>query len=569
MNIEGIFLHSQKNYLQSKIAGTRIDKIFQPTKLSLVLQLTNWKQAFSLYINLSNNTPHLRLIDKLPINPQTPLGFCMLMRKHLEDGRIAQITQNNLDRVLTIDIDTLGEKNCITTKQLIIELAGKNSNIILVHNGIIIDCIKHISKAMNNIRQIQPQKTYICPPIQTGLNILTNPLSNISQQLSNQTLPLSKALVQETLGIGPFTAKEISYRSGLDTNITCDKLDQKDFDAITEAIQSLVQPIKEDAYQTTACLDDSNKLLSLTTYQPQHIGKAIQKNFQDINLALDFAIKHEQIAKPANIEINQLIKNQIQKTTKKINLLQQEYTQSQNADIYKNIADNIMANLHNIEKGIKNYTCIDIFTNKQIQIQLDPLLSANQNAQKYYKSYNKQKRATSQLQNQITQSQELLNYLETIELSIQNIQTSNELLEIKAELTDLGIIKQKAKKQAKIAQSMPLKITLDSGATILIGKNNKQNDYLTFKLSRPTDIWLHTKDIPGSHVILQNQTQNDDIISAAKLAAYFSKAKDSSNVAVDYTMRKNVKKPSGSKPGFVIYDKQKTLYVMPENNLII
>ena len=571
MNLEGICLNIQKNFLYNKLLGARVDKVFQPEKSSLVLQLRMAKENVFLYIATANTAPHIRLLEKNTINPEIPSAFCMLMRKQLENGRITDITQENLDRVIVFDIDTIGMANSIVTKKLIVELTGKNSNIILTHEGIIVDCIKHVGISVNKLRQMLPQRPYLPPPLQNGLNVLTEESKKICHEINALPSPLTAAIVKATLGVGPFTAKEIAFRSGLPFNIQADKLDKHDLDELSSAMDSILQPIKEKQAQTYVALDETNKLIALTPYLQEHLDNTINKEFGDINKALDFALNLERILPPEGAQLARFVKNESLRIQKKILVLEEEYKNAVNADYFKNIADNLMAQLHLLEKGMTSFFCLDFMTGEELSIELQENLTPIENAQHYYKLYNKAKRAVGWLQLQIKESRDLLTYLESIEFSLQNVQTKEELSEIKNELKVIGLLYEKNKKMPKIQQSTPGKIDLASGAHIFIGKNNKQNDMLTFKIAKANDIWLHTKDIPGSHVILQTPNKtftNEELLQAANIAAWFSKSRGSSNIPVDYTFKKHVKKPAGSKPGFVIYENQKTLYVTPEENSI-
>ena len=572
MNLEGICLNIQKDFLCEKLLGARVDKVFQPGKTILILQLRTNKENIFLQINVANTAPHIRLLLKNTINPEMPSAFCMLLRKQLENGRITNIMQQNLDRVFIFEISTIGMAANIVSKKLIVELTGKNSNIILVQDDTIIDCIKHIGAKVNKLRQMLPQRPYFPPPAQHGINILSSNSKEICASISNLPLPLTKAIVAITVGIGPFTAKEISFRAGLPFNIPSNTLDMHDLSALEEAINSISQPIKEKAVQMYLSLDQTNKILALTPYKPDHLGKIIFKTFPDINQAIEHAVNLEVSTPPESIQLAKSLKNEISRLQRKTILLQEEYQTAINAEYFKNIADNIMAHLNSLQENRTKFYCNDFITGEKMIIELQENLTLIENAQRYYKLYNKTKRAVKWLDAQLKENEVLLEYMESIEFSLQNIQTKDELNEIKNELKSLGLLYEKTRKPVKIQQSVPLKIELKTGAHVLIGKNNKQNDTLTFKTAKPDDIWLHTKNIPGSHVILQTAGKpatHEEILLAANLAAWFSKARSSSSIPVDYTLRRHVKKPSGSKPGFVIYENQKTLQITTNENTIV
>lgn len=573
MNLEAITLQLQTSFLHKELVGGRIDKIYQPNRLDLLIQIRNKQKNILLYATCSSNNPHMRIIDKQPENPDNPPPFCMLLRKHLESGRIAHVSQPNLDRNIVIDIDTIGQANEIVTKQLIFELTGKSSNIIFVNNKIILDAIKHVGANVNKFRQILPNKEYFPPPPQTGLNILTTPSNEIIEQILKSPAQLLKALIQNTIGIGPITAKEIIWRSGLPADIVANSLDKHDAISLQEALESIISISKEEQPTINLAIsEEENKVLSLTHFTPEHLRNIQLKTFDCINQAIEVAQSVKPNKTPENIQLSKFLKNEIIRTEKKLTILQKELTTATKAEQFRNIADNLMANLDKIPKSIEKYQLVDLYTNENILIELQAQLSPLENANRYYKLYNKAKRAVEQIEKQIKETIEQLDYLNSIENALQNCQTKNEINEIKTELINIGLLKEKKSTNNKnIPTSMPLKLVMPSGAHIYVGKNNKQNDLVTFKIGKTNDLWFHTKNIPGSHVILQTfdkTIEQTDIQTAATLAAWFSKACNSSNVPVDYTARKNVKKPSGAKPGFVIYEKQQTISVTTEENII-
>ena len=571
MNLEGLTLNVLKNQLAGELVGSRIDKVFQPAKYDLLLMARNNNKNHFIYISASNNAPHIRVAEKNTLNPENPPAFCMLLRKHLENGRITQIMQEELERIITFDIDTLGIGNAIITKKLIVELTGKSSNIILAQDGIITDCIKHIGQNVNKFRQMLPARTYIAPPPQDGTNVLKTSSDTITDNILHIHAPLASAIIKATLGIGPFTAKEITFRAGLPADIIADTLDTADKSALKEAIDSIILPIKEGPEQLTVSADQTGKIVAITPYIPEHTGKLIIKTFSSASHAIEFALSARQTAPPEGILLSRLLKNEIQRLEKKLILLESELSKAENADTFKNTADNIMAQLYKLEKGMAVCEILDFATNEPVEVKLDTNLTPVENANKYYKLYNKAKRSVKWLHEQLAETKDQIDYLAGIEFSLQNLQTSNELSEVKNELKTLGLLKEKTAKQLKTAASIPLKASLESGSVIYIGKNNKQNDMVTFKTAGANDLWFHAKDIPGSHIILKTtdkEASYEDIQTAATLAAWFSKARYSSNIPVDYTYRKHVKKPSGAKPGFVIYENQKTLSVTTDEQTI-
>ncbi len=570
MNIEGITLHLHKNFLIEKLLGARVDKIYQPDRMSILFQVRNHNQNMFLYANCGGEAPHIRLVDKAPENPEVPPPFCMLLRKHLENGRITQISQPRLDRVIIFDIDTLGQGNAIITKQLVFELTGKSSNIIFLQDEIIMGCTKQINAMTSRYRQILPGRPYLPPPPQSGLDILTHTASEITKTITASKKPLLNAVVSATLGIGPVSAGEIIWRAGLPPNMFPDQLDDKDRQALDEVINSIFTLIKHGDAPAYVALDGNSHLLALTPFSPDHLSPATVKSFPTVNQAIEYALRLQRVKPETNALLGKQLRSEIAKIEKKILLLEQELETAENADDLRNFADNIMSQPHLIPKGASECTLTDLLSRRPLHIALNPLLNPIENAQQYYKSYNKARRAVEQLKKQLYASGDFLEYLSSVEFALNQNPTINELAEIKSELVGVGLLKEKKSRPPRLSASPPVKLTRPSGAVIYIGKNNRQNDQLTFKIAKPSDIWLHAKNIPGSHVILQSAgtPSEEDIRDAALLAAWFSKAKGSSNIPIDYTLKKYVRKPSGAKPGFVIYENQKTIQVTTdEENL--
>ncbi|MDR2005657.1 MAG: NFACT family protein [Acidaminococcales bacterium] len=571
MNLEGVTLSVLREFIAGELLNGRIDKVAQPGRLALLLRVRNRQKNFYLYITCQGGAPHMRLTDGQPPGADAPAAFCMLLRKHIENGRITAIEQETLERAIRFDIDVLGVGRNIITKNLIIELTGKSSNIILARDGIIIDCARHIGENLNRFRQMLPGRPYLPPPPQSGGNILTEDARSIAENIAGTQLPLSAAVLKATVGIGPFSAREIIWRSGLPPSMPAPAMDAHDTAALSEAIESIAAPIKEKTAPITVAVKDENLIAAVVPYKPEHLGKITLKSFPDINEAIAFAAELKKIPAAENARLLKFVKNEEARTEKKLALLAEEYKNAANAEDFKNVADNLMERLYLLKKGMERYAFTDTGTGRPIEASLKAGLSPAENAQRYYKLYNKAKRAAGNLEQQTAEGENLLEYLAGVRFSIENAQSADELSEIKNELAAGGLWKEKTAKTAKLPPSSPLKIKLASGACVFVGKNNRQNDLLTFKIARAGDIWLHAKNIPGSHVILQcggKAADDDDLAAAAHLAAWFSKARASSGVPVDYVARRHVRKPAGGKPGFVLYENQKTLQITANEDFI-
>lgn len=512
MNLEAIDLYKQTQYLSQKITGAKIIKIFMPSPSSLLLQLYKNK-TLNLICNLAGNGPALYLTDTIPPNPDTPPSFCMLLRKHLEEGKITAVTQRNFDRIIAVTIDILDHNNQIITKELIFELTGQTNNIVFVQNNLVIDCLKHIGTNSNRVRVVLPNEKYTLPPSKNGLHPLAvEPEKLTAAILANPAENLTEKILQTLCGIGKRTATFLANQ-----------------DNLTAAIKNL-----QTRYSTPPTDELNNYIQEQMAQKPPQLER--------------------------KIILQQTVKNEIAKTNKRVQALKKDLANADNADIERIKADTLMANLTSISKGQILFKTPSIYDNTMLEIKLNPELSPNDNAQTYYKRYNKFKRAKTELAKQITQAEQQLLYLESIAVSLDTSQNKQEIEEINEELINIGIIKKGKRKKAVTTLSQPLHIHLNN-ADIYIGKNNRQNDFVTFKIAKTQDLWFHTKEIPGSHVVLQGEHSPENIKLAQMLAAWFSQGRQGSNIPVDMVEKKYVKKPSGAQPGFVIFTNNRTSFI--------
>lgn len=572
MSLDGFNLSALVKELNDQIAGGRIDRVFQLDKFTLLFWLRVPSQTLKLILSGNPEQAGIYLTSGNFENPPQPPSFCMLLRKHLEDGRIAQIVQQELDRVIYIDIDTLGPQGTIITQRLIFEIMGKLSNIIFVQDNVIIDSLRRVGLNINRFRQILPGKIYELPPGQQKINLLTTPdltnFWNCFSTIIDKTV--EKALISLAFGVGPVTAKEWVWQAGLPATLKVQDIDEADLASLKEVVNSAIATFNSHQFTPTVCTDGQNRLktiAALPPLKPQLEGTTC-RNFSSMSQAVEYTHKLRPIhILPEKDLLVRQMTSELHKLERKAEKLAEELTESLSANKLKEQGDVLMANLTVIPQHSTSITLADFYgtdSESQITIALDPAKSAADNAQKYYGSYHKQKRAQSLLEEQRNTCQNERDYLETVLVSLQHSDRNSDIEEIRQELIAAKYVKPSKRRQA-LPPAKPLSTNCPDGSRITIGKNNKQNDEVTFKIARGDDLWFHTKDIPGSHVILQSSGQPDpeQIELAAGLAAYFSKSRQSSKVPVDYTKRRYVKKPSGAKPGFVIYEKQTTLYVSP------
>lgn len=566
MNLEGIALHSLTRFLEEKVAGGKIYKIAMPEPHAIVLSVRRERDAAHILIDAGGESPSIRLVEKTPPNPAEPPAFCMLLRKHLEEGRITDIRQKALDRIITFEISLLGKSSKIITLELIIELTGRNSNIIFVKDGMIIDSLKHISPVMNSYRTVQPGAVYTGPPEQEGLNILeTDPAEIVDSIPEMSNKKILNHCYGLTTGIGKATAEQLLTGASIPLNATF--LAPADREHLKNSLEKLQEDVKKSEV-FTALISATNRCKTIFPFAAPYVEKGCTlKEFSSINDALNYACSLEPVKLPLKLTLAKTVHSEITRQLKKTEALKKDIEEAANADDYRIIADSLMASLYNIKQGQTECRIFNVYDNSELTVKLSPVHSPAENAQRYYKKYNKLKRAAIVVQEQLTKTLELINYLEGIETGLKYISTKEESEEVREELIKLGLIRPSKKKRPHVGKSRPLHIAFSENTSIYIGKNNRQNDMVTFKLGKDKDFWFHTRNIPGSHVLLKTdlpEAEPEAFQTALELAAYFSKASGGNNIPVDATLKRYVKKPAGAKPGFVIFTGETTYYITPD-----
>lgn len=578
MSLDGFSMHPLTRELDTALAGGRIDKITQPNKQSIILSVRQPGQNFLLHISINSQNPSAHLLEKNLENPPEPPVFCMVLRKQIETGRIAKVRQHGLDRLLLIDIDSLAAGGRIVTKTLVLELMGKYSNIILVQDGIIIDALRKIGANSSRVRTVLPGQTYELPPGQEKKDLFTDAIADIMAIVkADPSLRLDKALLAACMGFGPVSAKEVCFSAGLAPSMRIEALDEADFAAVEDALkeirESALHAGDADAPEDKAVLllGENQKVLAMAAFPLHYLPEAAVLTFPTISAMLEKADSLlGSYVLPDKDRFRKLVKNEKNRAENKLTKLDEEIAAAENAEEFKVRGDNLMTYQYQFkDREDASVTVPNIYseTGESITIPLDQRLTLVENMQACYKKYDKLKRAQELLQVQRRECEANIAYLESIEASLLASSSLAEIAEIHNELIAAGYLREKPKKKNNDKPARPFHFRAPDGTDILVGKNNYQNDKLTFKTARYNDTWFHTKDIPGSHVVLQNggtEPSEEDILLAASLAAHFSKARGSSKIPVDYTEIRYVKKPSGSKPGFVIFTNQKTLYITPD-----
>ena len=585
MPLDAICLGAVTNELNQALAGCRIEKVYQPDRDEIVLQTRGQGGAKRLLLSIAAGAPRVHFIDAARENPAAPPMFCMLLRKHVQGAKIAAITQPAVERMLSIELDTTDEMGVPCQKKLICELMGKHSNVIrCVGGGRILDALRRVDGDLSGKRQVLPGLFYRMPPAQdkhdpfalSGAGLA----AAVRQADGEQTL--DRYLLSQLLGFSPLLCRELSYRAtgdaaariGTLTDEQCEKLGQVFDDLMGFLREGRARPFLLSKAEDGAVFDFT--FLPVTQYEG--VMTVTQAESFSALLAAFFEKKGraERMAR-RSADLHKTVVNARDRLARKLAAQQKELDATQNREQYKRMGDLITANLYQLEKGMNKATVIDYYAEDcpEVEITLDVRLTPQQNAQRYFKMYNKAKTAENVLTEQIERGRADLEYLESVLVALGEAETERDLSQLREELTQTGVLSNKQTRNKKLrtkpVQAKPFHYRTSDGFEVFAGKNNLQNDLLTLKTAFKSDIWFHTQKIHGSHVILVTdgrEPTNQAMTEAAMIAAYHSKARQSSRVPVDYTPVRQVKKPAGAKPGMVIYHVYQTAYVTPDESTI-
>jgi predicted ribosome quality control (RQC) complex YloA/Tae2 family protein len=596
MALDGVTLAHLLTELTPQLIGARIDKVYQPEKEEVHLLLRNCGQQFRLLLNVNATSARLNLTDESKKNPQNPPMFCMILRKHIEGGKITALLQKDLERVVTLVIKNRNEAGDQVFLHLHLEIMGKHSNLLLVDpaTNLILDGIKRYSHSLSRHREVLPGRDYVPPPSQGKAAPLCEEdlwrREVYSESLENK---LTQILVGRFAGISPELAREIVIQAGLDDNIRLQDCGEIDLARLFQSYSRLAVPAGTELLKPCLYYESKpsfqNPLASplAFTFVPfqQYLGLSVI-HVPTLNEAIQrfYRLKTNKNALEAKRgSLKKIIQDYGKHLSKKLNLYEEAIASSQRSLNYQRWGEFITANLYRIPAGAKEVMVEDYYQPNFtiLTIPLDPILTANENAQRYYRLYNKAKTTIQKTEPLKKETLLELNYLESLQVTIDQALNLAELDDIYTELAEEGYVSGKqaakkgryTKKPGKKEPPHPRTFLSSSGRTILVAKNNLQNDWLTLRKGKPTDLWLHVKNIPGSHVLVPlregEQFPDDNTLEeAAALAIHYSQARGSSLVPVDYTHIKHIKKPYGAKPGMVIYEKNWTLYLTPEQCII-
>ena len=572
MALDGISIHALVHEFNETFLNGKINKISQPEKEELLITINTINGNKRLLISANASLPFMYITDENKTAPAQAPGFCMLLRKHIGAGRIIEISQMGMERAIRFKIQHLNEMGDITFKFLYIEIMGKHSNIIFCNeDNMILDSIKHIPSSVSSVREVLPGRDYFIPT-QEGK---TNPLDATEDTFKNIVLKRSesvfKALMSSYIGISPTIANEICYRAGIDSDASCASLFDEHKNKLWSSFSSLMNDVRDEKYSYNIILDGvSGKPveyapITLTMYQDME-----SKEYETMSKVLiEFYAKRNQYTniRQKSADLRKIITNHIERASKKLDLQLKQQKDTEKRDKYKIYGEMLHTYGYEAKPNDKSITVINYYDNKELTIPLDPDLSATENAKKYFDKYAKLKRTAEALSIYIDQSRQELELLQSIEASLNIAENEADLSEIRRELSDHGFIKKHSgNKKEKIKKSKPLHFVDDNGFDIYVGKNNYQNDELTFKFATGNDWWFHTKKIHGSHVIVKTngkELPDSTYEYAAELAAYYSSGRDSQKVEIDYLQKKNVKKPASAVAGFVVYYTNYSLMATP------
>lgn len=575
MSLDGAFLHIVKEELMP-LVGARVDKVYQPSREEIVVSLRTFRDGGKkLVLSANSVSARVNLTNAEFDNPQQPPMFCMLMRKHLCGGKLTAIRQDGLERIIYFDFECTNEIGDIVTNTLIAEIMGRHSNIILVRNGRVIDSIKRVTDDISSVRRVLPNIPYETPPRSDRLCLLEVTPAQVWERLEGSPERLAKRLTAVLEGVSPVFARECAYYAAKDTDAVCAELGESARDRVLFFLARAKKALDGEAVFTVISEPNGRKKDFCFVNIEQYSTAMVITHEQSANALLDSffsAADRSERTKQRAHDLLKLLMNTYERVSRKLELQKKELAECSEREVFRVCGDLINANIYRLERGMTKCVLEDFYTGEQREIALDARLTPAQNAQKYYTEYRKLDTAEKMLTELIAKGQNELLYIDSVFDCVSRTENEAELSEIRRELREQGYLRGGNKADEKVKKlSEPLKFRSSDGFDILVGKNNRQNDLLTLKTAAASDIWLHTQGIAGSHVIIRTGGQTPPertLFEAAQLAAFHSKGRSSSQVPVDYTAVKFVKKPAGAKPGMVIFTNNRTLFVAPDEALV-
>ena len=571
MAFDGITIANIVTELNQTITGGKINKIAQPENDELIITIKNQRKQYRLFLSASASLPLIYLTETNKPSPLTAPNFCMLLRKHIGSGKIIAIEQPGMERIIRFTIEHLNELGDLCTKYLIVEIMGKHSNIIFCNEeDQIIDSIKHVSAHMSSVREVLPGRPYFIPETQSKLNpfVLTEEI--FQEKIFPRPVNVAKAIYTSITGISPLMAEEVCYRAGIDGGIPTDGLEDVERVHLAHTFLRMVDDIRDGHFEPNIIYKGKEPVefacFPLSQYQDYRavsypsIFPVLETYYAEKNIVTKMRQK--------TVDLRKIVQNALERNVKKYQLQQKQLKDTEKKEKYRVWGELLNTYGYEVEPGAKSMEALNYYTNEMIQIPLDETMTPQENAKKYFDKYSKLKRTKEALDTLLKETGDEIKHLESIAASFDIASSEEDLVQIKEEMMEYGYVKRKntGGKKVKVT-SRPYHYISSDGYDIYVGKNNFQNDELSFKFASGNDWWFHAKGQPGSHVIVKSKNEelpDRTFEEAGKLAAYYSKGRQAPKVEIDYTQKKNLRKPTGGKPGFVVYYTNYSLLIEPD-----
>lgn len=572
MAFDGVVISNIVYDLKEKLTGGRIYKIYQPENDELNIVIKNNKDSYRLMLSADASLPLIYILGLSKENPMSAPNFCMLLRKHIGNGRIIDVMQPGFERIVEFTIEHLDEMGDVCRKKLIIEIMGKHSNIIFTdHKGMIIDSIKHVSHLVSSVREVLPGRRYEYPPDGGKINPMELDRGLFDSTVMTKTADACKAIYTSLTGFSPVVANEICYRADIDPRTSVAELGEG-ADRLYKCTMDIVDHIKRRDYDPVIVFDGYKPVEFSSVMLTMYSDKQIEHRNSISELLDEYYYRKALVTRmrQKSTDLRRIVQTAIERTSRKYDLQMKQLKDTENREKYKVYGELINTYGYSVKQGEKSFKALNYYTNEEIIIPLDSQIPVMDNAKRYFAKYNKQKRTCEALTKLTVETREELEHLQSVQAFLDMAVDEAALAEVKEELTMCGYIRGHygSKNNKKKVKSKPYHYVSSDGFHMYVGKNNLQNDELTFKFANGKDMWFHAKKMPGSHVIVKlmeaDELPDQTYEEAARLAAYYSSGRTNPKVEIDYTERKNLKKPAGAKPGFVIYHTNYSMVAEPD-----
>lgn len=572
MAFDGVVISNIVYDLKEKLTGGRIYKIYQPENDELNIVIKNNKDSYRLMLSADASLPLIYILGLSKENPMSAPNFCMLLRKHIGNGRIIDVMQPGFERIVEFTIEHLDEMGDVCRKKLIIEIMGKHSNIIFTdHKGMIIDSIKHVSHLVSSVREVLPGRRYEYPPDGGKINPMELDRGLFDSTVMTKTADACKAIYTSLTGFSPVVANEICYRADIDPRTSVAELGEG-ADRLYKCTMDIVDQIKRRDYDPVIVFDGYKPVEFSSVMLTMYSDKQIEHRNSISELLDEYYYRKALVTRmrQKSTDLRRIVQTAIERTNRKYDLQMKQLKDTENREKYKVYGELINTYGYSVKQGEKSFKALNYYTNEEIIIPLDSQIPVMDNAKRYFAKYNKQKRTCEALTKLTVETREELEHLQSVQAFLDMAVDEAALAEVKEELTMCGYIRGHygSKNNKKKVKSKPYHYVSSDGFHMYVGKNNLQNDELTFKFANGKDMWFHAKKMPGSHVIVKlmeaDELPDQTYEEAARLAAYYSSGRTNPKVEIDYTERKNLKKPAGAKPGFVIYHTNYSMVAEPD-----